>query len=366
MKLILLAENLQKKLSFVTHAISSKSQLPILSHILLDAREDFLYVSATDLEIGIEVKIPAQIEEVGATTVPAKLFLELISSLPQEKITLQTEGNNLEVIGKKTKSLLQTASSEEFPSLYEDLGQAVVTFAAKEAKHLFSQVVFSASVESTRPALSGVLLKKTPEETVVVATDGYRLSLERILQQNSSENYQVIIPARVIKEVISLDEEKNISFHISSHNNQIVFSQEDVIIVGRLIESEFPQYQKIIPQEFATKVTVDRDALFKAVKTSAIFARETTNIIRFSIFKEKMIISAKTPSLGENTVDIDSQLEGEENEIAFNARYLIDALSHIEAEQLVFEMTGPLNPGVFKIANNNNFLHLIMPIRTQG
>lgn len=366
MVLTLLAENLQKKLSLATHAISTRSQLPILSHVLLETRGDKLCISATDLEIGIEVLVPAQIEEEGGTTIPAKLFLELAQTLPQDKITLKTTSAGLEIIGKHTRSILQTTPKDEFPTLYEDLGEQLVSLKAGEVKKIFSKVVFSSSIEATRPALSGMYFKKSVEGFTVVSTDGYRLSLEQFRSENGQEGEtSVIIPAKVIKEAMGMREDEDVALYISRHNNQVVFSQSDIVLVGRLIEAEFPNYQKIIPTDSATKVAFDREELHKAVKACSVFAREAANIIKFSIKKETIIISAKTPSLGENTVEVEGVLTGEENDIAFNARYVLDFLANVGEEQLTFEMSGPLNPGVFRIVGNPHFLHLIMPIRTQ-
>lgn len=366
MKVSLLTGNLQKKLSLVNHAISSRNQLPILSHILLHAFDGKLFLSATDLEIGIETMIPASIEEEGITTVPAKLFSELINALPEEKITLTTIENSLEVKSSKTKSILQTGNKEEFPMLYEEKGELLLQISAEDLhKNLFS-VVFSASVETTRPALSGVFFQKSPEGGVFVATDGYRLSLQKLLPQVITEAHNtkgIIIPGRVIKEALSLKESKEVFVFIDQKANQILFEQGETVLVGRLIDAEFPDYQKILPGEAATRVFLDHEELLKAVKTCAIFARETGNIMKLSLQKDRIIVSAKTAAVGENTVEVEAALDGEENEIAFNARYLLDALQGIEGQELLFEMTGPLNPGVFKIKGDDSFLHLIMPIR---
>jgi DNA polymerase-3 subunit beta len=153
---------------------------------------------------------------------------------------------------------------------------------------------------------------------------------------------------------------------VSEKNNQILFSQGETSLVGRLIEAEYPNYEKIIPTEFNTKTEVAREALQNAIKICSVFARETANIIKFSIDKNKIIVSANSPSVGEDTVEIEAKTSGEENEIAFNAKYLLDVLAAVNEENLIFEMTGPLNPGVFKIKGNDSFLHLIMPIRVQG
>ncbi len=379
MKLQIPSEHLQKKLPFLNHAVSSKSQLPVLLNILLEASDNKLKLSATDLEIGIEMDIPAEVSEEGGITVSAKVFSELIASLPHEKITLQTKDTTLEVLSKKTKSVFQTIAKDEFPKLYDEKGIEVASLKKETAQADFDKVAFAASADMARPALSGILMKKDiPEEgepngLLLVATDGYRLSLKH--QQSELKNTDsqllwqkpLLIPARVLKEIsLMKDGGSNISFYISTKNNQVLFIEDSTTLIGRLIEAEFPNYERIIPSEYSTRVVFQKDELQKAVKVCSIFARETANIVKFAVKSNAIIVSANTPSVGENTVEVEAQVQGEENEIAFNARYVLDILSHIDSEEMTFEMTGPLNPGVFKIVNDDSFLHLIMPIRVQS
>jgi DNA polymerase-3 subunit beta len=374
MKLTLLTENITKKLPFVNHAVSSKSQLPVLLHILLEAENNVLKISATDLEIGIEVVIAATVEEAGSVTVPAKIFTELLLSLPSGKVTFQTKGDKLEVVSSKTKTVFQTIAKEEFPHLYEEQGEELTTISKEVLEKDFSKVVFAASPDTTRPALSGVLLSKQQQADaggfLLVATDGYRLSLKH---SNSSKvkktdwEKPLLIPSRVIKEIILAKlAQEDISLFVSEKSSQVLFVQNETVLVGRLIEATYPNYEKIIPADFETQVSFDRQEMQKAVKIASIFARETANIIRFSIKKDKIEVSANTPSVGEQVVEVEAKTSGEENDIAFNARYLLDFFANISEDDITFEMTGPLNPGVFKIKNDPSFLHLIMPIRVQN
>lgn len=367
MKINVLTSNLQSKLSFVNHAVSLKSQLPVLLNILIETKESGIKISSTDLEIGIEVFLPATIEEEGGVTVPAKTFTELISSLTDDQVTLQTEGNTLEVVSKRTKSIFQTISREEFPNLYEEKGEKIVTFQASDIQKDLTSVVFTASQDTTRPALSGILVRREPKGFLFVSTDGYRLSLKHYKVENKSNLESFIVPARVFKELLAIkDKEAAIDMYISTGSNQVIFTQNDVVLIGRLIEAEFPQFEKIIPSDFSVSILFDREELLKAVKICSIFARDSANIIKLSFKKDAIVVSSQSQSVGENTVNVDAKLSGEENEIAFNARYLLDVLSNIDVKELTFEMTGPLNPGVFKIPEDGSYLHLIMPIRVQG
>lgn len=372
MKTSFLSEKLQEKISFVGHAVSSKNQLPILLSILISAREGSVNFSATDLEIGIKVEIASKTEEEGDVVIPAKMFLELINTLPSGKITLETKPEGLELLGDKIKSVFQTSLSEDFPKLYDKKGEKNSVVNKNIIKNDLLKVVFAASQDLTRPALSGVLIKKNSEKdegSLIVATDGYRLSLKKYKlekKEQLKEGVSILIPSRVIRELILITKGMDeVETYISKENNQVLFFQNDTTLVGRLIEAEFPAFEKIIPDDFSTKTIFDREDLERAVKTCYIFARNSANIIKLSFKKDKIIASANTPSVGENTIEIEAKTNGEENEIAFNARYLLDLFSNIEEETMSFEMAGPLNPGVFKIVGDESFLHLIMPIRVQ-
>ncbi len=369
MKITITSENLQKKLQIVQKAISSKNPLPILQNIHIKAEKSEIILSATDLEIGIQVTLPAQIEQEGETTVSAKLFSELINSLPNEKIELELEENNLKVRSKNTQSTFQTVSADEFPKLFEEMGQKIAVFTNKTLKKDLQSVIFSASLDVGRPALSGVLIKQDSDGGfLLVATDGYRLSLKKHTEEKTadSKEQQLLIPARILRETISVKEEKGeTEVFLSQKQQQVIFKQGDLIIVGRLIEAPYPNYEKIIPSESSSQVAYDREELLKAIKICSIFARDSANIVKIAIAKDKIIVSANTPSVGKNSVEVEAKLSGEENEIAFNARYLLDFLSNIEEQNLVFEMNGPLNPGVFKIQGESSYLHIIMPIRVQ-
>lgn len=369
MKISLLTKNLQKKISFLSHALSNKNQLPILSHILIETHNGIVYFSATDLEIGIKTTLIADIEEDGGITVPAKNFFELISSLSEESVTLETKETTLIVKTKKTKSVFQTSSKDEFPSLFEEKGEKIATLTTETIQQALSTVLFSASADTTRPALSGVLVRREPTGFLLVTTDGFRLSLKHYTSKETSDHdeFSLIVPARVFKELLSMKEEnEEISLFVSEGNNQIVFEQGGTILVGRLIDAAFPPFEKIIPSDFAVRVTFDREEMHKAIKICSIFAKDAANIITLSFQKEHIIVSSSSASVGENTVTIEGKLEGEENEIAFNARYLLDFFSNSTAKEMVFEMVGPLNPGVFTIQDDPSYLHLIMPIRVQG
>lgn len=370
LKTTILIDNLKNGISFSHHAISSRSPLPILLNFLIEAKNGELKISATDLEIGIEFKMPAKVESEGSVTVPAKTFLDLINSIDEKKVLLEENEKVLVLSGEKLKTQFPIISASEFPKLYEEKGEKKAEFKKSDFDKLVSRIVFAAAQDTTRPALSGLLIEPEDGGINLVATDGYRLSLKKDASAKiftKEESSKLIVSARLIKEIMnSKGDSLNISMFTSPTSNQVLFELSESIIVGRLIEAEYPEYQKIIPQESNTKIEFDRQDALNAVKSCSVFAREAANIIKIAITRDKLIFSASASGAGENEVEVEAKVTGEENEIAFNARYLLDFLTNIDDEKITFEMTGPLNPGVFKIAGDNTFLHLIMPIRIQG
>lgn len=369
MKISLLAENINKKLPFISHAVSNRSQLTSLLNFLIIAKNKELHISATDLEIGITGKIPANIEEEGETTVPARTLLELLGNISNGKINIYLDKETLFLETPKTKMELQTQTTKDFPTLYGKKGEELMQIEKEWLEKELKKITFAASQDTNRPALSGVLIEEEGMGNIMVATDGYRLSLVKLdgklKRKKEDVEASIIVPSRILKELMSLKEDGNVKVFVSAENNQVVFSQGDMEIVGRLIEAKFPEYGKIIPADFSTKTTFNRAEMNSAVKTCWVFARETSGIIKLAVGKNKITVSSSTPSVGHGSVEVEAKVEGEENEIAFNGRYLLELFSNLDEDEVVFEMTGPLNAGVFKIAGDNSFLHLIMPIRVQ-
>jgi len=368
LKTTLLTQNLKEGITFTFHAVSSRSPLPILSNFLIESGRGSLVVSATDLEIGIKTTIPAKIESEGRVVVPAKIFLDLVNSIEEEKIELEEQEGKLSLKSTGIKSSFSTQSPDDFPVLFEEKGEKKAEFDKNVFEKTLSRVVFAAAQDTTRPALSGILIKTDAKEINVVATDGYRLSLkkEKKLIKEKQADLDLLISARVLKEVLSLGRSADsVTLYSNEKGNQTVFELGENLVVGRLIEAEYPDYQKIIPQDFSTSARFDRIQALNAVKSCSVFAREAANIIKIQILKNEVVFKAAASSTGENEVRVGAKIEGEENEIAFNSRYLIDFLSNIDENEITLEINGPLNPGVFKAVGDEGFLHLIMPIRIQ-
>lgn len=367
MHFIVLKENLNQVLSIVARNIPVRAQLPILSNILLKTEENQLKVAVTNLELGIVFTVGAKIEKEGEVTVPGKLLSEFTSFLSADKIEFILEGTNLVVKTPKTKASFTTIPSTDFPP-FPTLPKFENNFSYKKIKDAISRTVFAASIDESRAVLTGVRTNIANNLATFAATDGYRLSIEKVELTDKKKDLSVILPAKSLAEVVRIAAElkaEEIGFATIENKNQMVFSLPKVAIFSRLLEGEFPNVEKIIPVGFKTKITVDREQFAHSVKTAALFARGAANIIKIKIEKDGLRIKAVAPQIGEDEDFVEAKVEGEEGEIAFNYRFLLDFFANFPEETLIFETSGPLSPGVFKSAANSSFLHIIMPVRVQ-
>lgn len=375
MKLTILQENLSKGLIIVSKTITSKSQLPILANILFDASKEGLKITSTNLETGINVFLPAKIEEKGSITVPARIITDLVASLPADKISLNVNKEKLEVTCLTYRAVINGIASSEFPhvpSLKKPSGQEKEILLEKENfSKAINQVVFAAAADATRPVLNGVRISGNEGKIKLVATDGYRLSISEFVMSKKATIPTLIVPARALVEVVRIveaegEDEEQIKVAITKEVNQVIFSTGNTEIVSRLIEGDFPEFEKIIPERGETIVTVDKEEFSRAVRSASIFAKDSANIARVKIKDKRLKISANTPEVGENEIDIEVKTKGEEVKIAFNCRFLQDFLNVFSQESFVFETSGSLKPGLFKAPQDSSFLHIIMPVRVQN
>jgi len=368
MKFSCLSENLAKGLSIVSKAVSSKGSLPVLAHVLLKTEEGKVKLAATDLETGVVTWIGAKVEEEGAVTVPARLLSELVANLPPGKIEISAEKQRLTLRAPQAKSRLNGLSADEFPPLPEIEGEAAFLLDSKTFPAAVSQVAFASASDESRPILTGVLIKGVGKDLSLVGVDGFRLAERKLaLSEDLAKELSMVIPSRTLAEVARLaaHQEEPVRVILLSEENQVLFELQGSRITSRLLEGKFPDYKKIIPPSFTTKAKLLTEDFLKAVRLASIFARDSASIVRIKLEpSQPLTLSANTSEVGENRTRVEAGVEGEPLEIAFNSKYLIDVLSNLQSEELVFEASGPLNPGVLKPFGSSNYLHLIMPVRT--
>ncbi|MBI2029012.1 DNA polymerase III subunit beta [Candidatus Gottesmanbacteria bacterium] len=369
MKALIFTDRLEKGLSQVVRIVSSKNQLPILGNVLISFEGGNIVLTTTNLETAISTKLTAVVEKEGKTTVPAKQLFELISLIKDEKITISVTAGSLIIEGKKGVNKLTTQSPADFPPITLEAQKANIVIKEKELTETITQLSIATSQDENRPQLGGIRLGKIDNVIEVAATDGYRLSVKRIKTEIFDFENAFVFPVKTLHEVARIASEekaKLVKARIIMESNQAVFAFETVTIITRLISSDFPPYQKIIPSKFTTRLVFDKEEMLNSIKIASIFARESANIVKLKSDKKNIIVSANAPSVGENKDIVEAQIEGEGVEIAFNYRFLMDMLSVMQTERVVLETTGSLDPGVFKNDNSTDFLHIIMPVRVQS
>jgi DNA polymerase III subunit beta len=373
MKISVLQENLNKGLSLTSHSVSSRATLPILSNILLETREGRLKLSATNLEIGISLLIGVKIEQEGSIAIPARVLADFISSLPAEKIDLETKDTSLFISSGEFKANIAGMEAAEFPKLPAFPSQTTLSVDKDAFIKAISCVVIAAAQDEGRPVLTGVLIEGDKEKLSLVSTDGYRLSIKTIPVKDFEMEGKLLIPAKTLLEVAKIAQEdigesKDVRMGLTPEKSQVVFGFPNVELSSRLIEGEFPDYQKIVPQASTTKAIFQKDEFLRAVRIASVFAREQANIVKMIIDPEngKIMVTAETPQVGGNESGVEAKIEGEKLEIAFNCRFLMDFLGIANSQEIVFEANGPLSPGVFRLSGDNSFVHIIMPVRLQS
>lgn len=366
MKLSCLQENLNKGLAIVSHITSKNVNLPILNNVLLKAEKGTLNLSATNLEIGIVARVRGKIEEGGAFTVQAKLLADYINLLPNEKIDLVLKDRVLKAECRNSQTKINGISAEEFPLIPQVEKKNPYIVEIKDFKEALAQVVFATAQDESRPEISGVLFSFKKNELRVVATDSYRLAEKIIkLEKSANQDKEIIVPTRTLQELLRILGEEVGELEIYLAENQILFSYDEVDLVSRIIEGQYPDYQQIIPREFQTQIIANTKELVKVIKTASLFCQAGINDVNleFSPSQKQLRVSTVNTQLGESTSKLDIGISGQENKIVFNYRYLLDGLLNIRSEEVILEMTDSGNPGVLKPKDKKDYLYIIMPIK---
>jgi DNA polymerase-3 subunit beta len=373
MKVNVLQESLARGLSIVSRAVSPRSTLPVLSNVLLASDEGRLRLSATNLELGITCWIGAKIEEEGSTTVPARTFLDLVGTLPQEQVSLSlaTATQTLNVRCGASNTDIKCIDAQEFPPLPVPDMEGAILLNVADFKDMISQVVFAASVDEARPVLMGVLVSVDKDIITMAAADGFRLSVRKgTLSQPVPQPLTAIIPARALGELarVASDGNETISMVMPKGRGQVIFHLKDVEVVSQLIDGTFPDYQQIIPRSYKSRTILSTPALLKACKQAEIFAREGSNVARLDIKSAGDLepgaveISAQSEETGSNETIVAATIEGVGLLIAFNVKYMREVLEVVKSPNVALETSAANAPGVVRPVGDDNFLHVIMPM----
>ena len=365
MKLSCTQEKLNKGINIVSRIVSPRGTLPVLNNILFQTDKGRLKISATDLEIGINTWIGAKVENDGGITIPSRLITDFVTTNNDDAISFDLKDTTLLLKSDKYEAHIKGIEASEFPLIPEIKKESVVEIKSGELKEIINRVVFAAAADETRPVLTGILLKIKDSIIKLVATDSYRLAEETYkLDKKISGEFNIIIPARTMNElgrILSDDQEK---VEIKIGENQIYFGFNDTQLVSRLIEGSFPDYENIIPKKSETKTVLKVKEFANAIKMASFFARESANNIKLKISKgNKIEVLAVSPQVGDNISTIGAKTEGKDIEIAFNAKFILDALNILKEDEVVLETIDKSSPAILKPIKSKNYLYLIMPLR---
>ena len=375
MKVTCLQENLIRGLQIAGRGVSTRTTLPILSNVLLRTEAGRLKLTATNLEVGINCWVAAKVEDEGSITVPAKLFTDFASALPPGPIelSLNVRTKTVHIKSGPFEANLKGLDAEEFPLIPGIPEKATTRMSQSVLRRMVREVAFVAATDDSRPVLTGVLTTLDGDEMVMAAADPYRLSVRRgPLLSPVAERLEAIIPAKSLFEVerVLEDVDDPVEIYVTPNKSQIIFHTEDVDLVSRIIEGQFPNYKQVIPSSSQTTVIVQRDELLKATRLASYFARDAANIVRFQIDPTSdtpLVVSATAAEVGDNTGRIEASVQGQPTTIAFNSRFVQDALMSLTAPEIKLELGGPLAPGVIKVTEDENaYLHVVMPLRIPG
>jgi DNA polymerase III subunit beta len=380
MKLSCLQQNLADGLSVVGRVVPGKSTLPVLSNVLLATEDGRLKLAATNLEMAMTTWIGAHVGDEGTITLPARVLQEWVSLLARDQqieLSLNARNRKVHLQCGRYESNISGIDAEDFPPIPTVEEGNSVSLDAALLKDAISQVAFAAAQDDSRPVLAGVLVKIEPGQLTLAAADGFRLAVRTVeLPEGSDQNLSMIVPARSLSElarVLPDHEGKLVELAATPNRSQILFKFEDVQMVSRLIEGQFPDYARIIPSDAKTRAVMPTRELLLATRAASVFARDNSMIVRLHVSPSeeeqelalgKVVVSSTSAEMGDNTGDLDATVDGEEQQVAFNGKYLREALEALNAPQVRLDITGPASPGILRASGGeaNGYLHVIMPM----
>ena len=379
MKVSCLQENLAKGLAIVGRAVATRSPLPVLSNVLLATDQGRLKLSAMNQEIGIVHWIGCKVETEGEVTVLARLLGEFIGSLPNERVDLRLDKDDLTLHLNcgRYQANVKGIAAEEFPPIPLGEGDPTLVLDAALLRESIEQVAMAAASDDPRQYLQGVAVIIEPEKVVLVASDGFRMAVRTLaVESGVSEKTEFIVPARSLTELsrVLSDSEHPVEIRLTQNRNQVIFSTGDVHLVSRLIEGTFPNYTQMIPPNHQTEINVSTLDLMQSTRMASYFARDGANVIKLEVAPDDesdrtaargtLTITATATELGDNRSDLEAQVKGEETLIAFNARYLLDCINAINSPDVRIELSGSTSPGVIRPTDDTDYVHVIMPMHT--
>lgn len=363
MKTVVLQKDLNKTLSIASHFVSPRAQLPILSNFKLYTKGASLVVEATNLEMSVSASMGAQTSEEGEIAVPAKILADIVSGLHTEKIELSTDGENLNLLSEGFNANVSALNASDFPEVPSE-SKKTVDIPKEEFLDAIQKVVFSSSPDDTRPALAGVLVVFGTNAMSLVSSDGFRLS-KKDISFKSSDTAKIIVPKNILLELGRMTKDTgNVSLFVNEEEKQIVFTVDGCVFSSRLVEGEYPPFEKIIPTSSSTVVNVSKADFQSAVRLGAIFSRDGASIVTLKVKEGGLSVVGESAKSGSQESTLAAKLEGPAIDILYNYRYLEEFVNVVKGESVVMKFNSATSSGVFLDPSDESYLHLIMPVKS--
>jgi DNA polymerase-3 subunit beta len=365
MKFTITREKLQEGLAAVAGSVPTRTTLPVLSNLLLETDGDGVRLSGTDLDTAVSVRVPAEVEEPGAITAPARKLQEIARELPAGPVGIATQGDGIAITGGRSRFRLNGLPKDEFPAFPAVPFEESWRLTGKELSQLISHVSFAVSTEETRPILNGVLWELREGEMRMVATNGHRLAKMTIPREQAGGEGDLIVHPRALGQVEKLFKPED-EVEVARSENHLGFRGAEVQIFTRLIEGPYPNYDQVIPKDNDKSLIVEKAGLNAAIRRMAIVASDQTHRIRLALGGPVLRFSVQTPDLGEATEELEVEYEGTPLEIGFNANYLLELLRYMPTDEVKMSFRAPERAATMEPVGNEDtpdFLCLVMPLR---
>jgi len=375
MKISILQKNLKRGVAIVSHITSKNVNLPILNNIKIEVSDKCIKLIATNLEIGVTHIIRGKVDKEGVVIVDSKILSNYISLLPNKQVDIESFDKHIHIHCDNYKTTLHGQQGDDFPLLPVIDKENEIVVKADSLKKALSQVIFAVSTNESRIDLSGVLFILEDKEMCLVATDSYRLAERRMsLEKPLTENKRLIVPSKTVQEVIrilssvsgeddAMDEQEEVRIYIS--DNQIMFKIGSTELISRLIEGQFPDYKQVIPTKINTEVLIEKSEIVRATKAASLFSKNDVNdiILDFPENKNKLIVSSSSGQVGENVIELKTNVHGVDNSLSLNYKYFLDGLGNVDGDRVRIEVVDKNSPCLIKPENIDNYLYIIMPIK---
>ena len=356
---------LSEAISVVSKAISSKTTSQILEGIKMVCEDDKLILSATDLEMSIEKTIRAEVETNGETVVPGRLFGEYIKKLTNQQLECElNERNQLKITYTDSEGCLQCMEISEFPQIKELEKDSYFEISKEDFKSLINNVFYAVAQDDSRPILKGILIETEGTNIKAVAVDGCRLSISNKTLQMSTSDFKIIIPGKNLNEIVKMmDNEGDIKVYV--HSNNIMVDLGDTIVINRLIDGQFINYRQIVPKDFSTVVTINKEQLEDAIDRASVLSRiDKNNLVKFDI-KEKNLMLTSNSEIGNTKENITVGVKGNDLTISFNSKYFSDCLRVIDNPYVKINFNSQIQPCVITPCEGEDFVFLILPVKSR-